>query len=91
MERNIWNSVRIGEEIGFIDGPGQSLSDCVGTVTQKVEDRWGLHVVVGFPRVLGEPDRLPETVHGFTTVGIGAYRMAERKNPDIYRHGPKTA
>lgn len=76
MERELFNSVAIGELVGFITGPGQSKTDCVGVVIGKNENRWGLHLVV---EIEESPERRIEMVSGFTEVGIGAYRLGRMK------------
>lgn len=67
MTKDIFD-VKIGDKIGFVDGPGVQPEDNVGEVTKKVEDRWGKHLVVKLE------DR-ETTVHVLSTVGIGAYLL----------------
>ena len=70
MDKATFDAVTIGERIGFMTGPGALPRDNLATITAKVEDRWGRHVRVKF-----DEDGREDTVHGFVTQGIGAYRL----------------
>lgn len=72
--REEFNAVKIGAVVGAVDGPGQSPKNNLATVVQKVEDRWGLHLVVEF-KTDERGSRSRDTVTGFTKVGIGWYDM----------------
>lgn len=69
-----FDAVKIGDRVGAVDGPGQSPKNNAAKVVQKVQDRWGLHLVVEFEPGAGAA-RERGTVHGFTKVGIGWYKL----------------
>lgn len=72
--RGKFESIRIGDRIGLISGPGQfpveGLCD-TGKVYGKVTDKWGRHL-----RIKMDDCRF-ETVHGLTETGIGAYLITD--------------
>lgn len=72
-----FDAVNIGDRVGAVSGPGEHPEDRAGTVKEKVEDRWGLHLVVEWP------DKTWDTCHGFTKVGIGWYALAP-----VVKRGP---
>jgi hypothetical protein len=67
-------AVKIGQRVGTVTGPCERPKDNAGTVTQKVEDRWGVHLVVQFDED-SRRGAVIETCHGFTKVGIGWYDL----------------
>ena len=69
MEKQEFDTVKLGMKVGFVFGPGEFPQHNQGTVTAKVEDRWGFHVEVR------KDDGSPESVEGFTTSGVGCYLL----------------
>jgi hypothetical protein len=69
MEKQEFDTVKIGMRVGFVFGPGEFPEHNQGTITAKVEDRWGFHVDAN-------TDKGNSTsVEGFMTKGIGCYRL----------------
>lgn len=64
-----FDSIKAGDRIGLVDGPGQRPADKVGKVYGKGVNRWGRWVRVKLP------DYTFTTIHGLTEVGIGAYLL----------------
>ena len=64
-----FDSIKPGDQIGIIDGPGQFPTSKVGKVYGKGTDRWGRWVRVKFP------DYTFHIINGLTEVGIGAYLL----------------
>jgi len=64
-----FDHVRIGDAIGFVDGPGVFPTDNIGVVTGFGEDRFYKYAKVIRPN--GSEDK----VVSFTTVGIGIYHL----------------
>lgn len=69
MDNQTFESVTLGERVGFVYGPGEHPRNKVAKVIDKGTNRWGNHIKVRFD------DGEIHTVHSFTTVGIGAYRL----------------
>lgn len=69
MEREEFDSVKLGDRIGFVFGPGESPEHNQGTVTAKREDEWGFHVYVK------TDSGNSVSVEGFTKKGVGCYRL----------------
>ncbi|MEA1997742.1 MAG: hypothetical protein U9N61_00240 [Euryarchaeota archaeon] len=69
MNKQEFESVKLGERIGFVFCPGESPEHNQGVVTAKVEVSWGFHVSVK------KEDGQWLTVEGFTDKGIGCYRL----------------
>ncbi len=70
-----FESIRLGTRIGLVSGPGQFPREgggCrLGRVYGKHNGRFGRYLRVKMD------DYTFETVHGLTTVGIGAYLITE--------------
>lgn len=69
-----FDAIHIGHRVGTVAGPGERAKDRTGVVTQKVEDRWGQHLVVKFDKGT-DREGATDTCHGFTKVGIGWYDL----------------
>lgn len=70
-----FDGIRVGDRIGIITGPGEFPQEGMcrtGRVYQKLTDRFGRSLRVKMD------DYTFETVHGLTTVGIGAYLIGRR-------------
>lgn len=70
-----FDAVNIGDRVGTVTGPGERPEDNAGKVTQKVEDRWGYHLIVVFDQDSRYGEHA-DSCHGFTKVGIGWYMLA---------------
>lgn len=92
MDREEYDTIKLGERVGFVFGPGEFPEHNQGTVTAKREDEWGFHAQVKMDNGSNS-----ESVDGFTKKGIGCYRLeniyecehcnAEFKESEIlYRH-----
>lgn len=73
MDKETFDSVEIGEKVDSWDGFGGRRRS---TVMAKVEDRWGRHLKAKFDN---PEDGEWTTVHGFTKVGIGHYRVKDKE------------
>lgn len=62
-------SANIGDKIGVKSTPCANPSDFMGTVIEKVENRFGKHLVVKLQ------DGTTDTVHSFREVGLGWYYL----------------
>jgi len=73
MDKDEFDSVKIGEKVGFVFGPGEFPEDNLGVVTAKVEDRWGFHIDV----VMDGGNQV--SVEGFTKNGVGCYYRGRKR------------
>ena len=73
MKREVFNTVKLGDRVGFVFEPGEFPRENQGTITAKTEDTWGLHVEVIMDRGIGGGTR--GLVEGFTEAGVGCYRL----------------
>lgn len=73
-----FEAVKIGSIVGTVTGPGEYPKSRKAIVTEKVETKWGFHLVCKF---LPGTDRAGsvDTCSGFTKVGIGWYLLEEPK------------
>lgn len=74
MNRETFDAIGLGRTVYFVTGPGEfpkpGLCAAEGIVTEKKEDRWGLHLMVD----CGDGDvRFVESVRFYDEKGIGAY------------------
>jgi len=69
MKREEFDSVKLGDRVGFVFGPGEFPRERQGMVTAKIEDAWGLHIKV----VMDKGNKV--LVEGFTKVGVGCYQL----------------
>lgn len=67
-------TINIGATVGFKYGPGEFPEDNVFKVTQKVEDRWGFHLVVENSE--GETKTVSTMLKMVGEHGIGAYLLS---------------
>lgn len=70
MDREEYDTIKLGERVGFVFGPGEFPEHNQGTVTAKREDEWGFHAQVKMDNGSNS-----ESVDGFTKKGIGCYRL----------------
>jgi len=70
MDKKTFEETKIGQKVHTADGPYNHRKD--GVITQKVETVWGLHCVAKFQ------DGSEQTIHNFSTVGIGFYKSEEK-------------
>lgn len=79
MEKQEFDTVKIGMKVGFVFGPGEFPQHNAGTVMAKVEDKWGFHLDVC------EDNGNQVSVEGFTDKGVGCYLLdKEGKTDDTY-------
>lgn len=64
-----------GARVGIVCGPGEFPKDYAGMTMCHVTDSWGTHAVVLMD------DGTTRTVHGLTSVGIGAYLITGQARP----------
>jgi len=68
-----FETLKPGTRIGFVYGPGRGPEDNPATVYERKNSRFGRFLRVKLD------DFTFTTVHGLTTVGIGAYLLAPVK------------
>ena len=66
--KNLFDT-QIGDRVRMVDSPGENPEDHIFIVTEKIEDRFGKRLVVK------NEDGDRETVHSFTEIGIGWYKL----------------
>ena len=69
MNKQEFEATKIGMRVGFVFGPGEFPQHNPGTVTAKIEDRWGFHVMTE----LDKGNHL--SAERFTETGIGCYLL----------------
>ena len=69
MNKQEFEATEIGTRVGLVYGPGEFPQHNPGTVTAKIEDRYGFHLGVH----LDKGNHL--SVDGFTETGIGCYLL----------------
>ena len=69
MEREEFDSIKLGDRIGFVSGPGEFPEHNQGTITAKTEDRWGFHVDIK----MDDGDNV--SAERFTKTGVGCYQL----------------